>query len=561
MAELDPGGLSVVASPTGTQESGPTNNAALQLADSLRETSPEVNDLVGQVGGQLKAQAEARAQQDALKGSATNYADAVKSGTIQGGQNPWYVQAYNQDSAKIGTQEAGAKVLADSQTWAERGLNDGGAAYEARLSKAFADIHTQGNGTQMNPIDYDKGFQAGAQPIMEQAIAQNHAYNIQRITQEGLQAASTSVALTIGNVLKGSPNASPEDVFKALESVHQEQTAIGRTDPQWKDLVFQGIRSAANTALDPSILNLAKAPYAGGPPLASISGLDGKPNSETLNSDAFWIQRAADSLGNDSVKGHARQVFQEGQTVYQAALKQFGYGLYDGTVTGPQLMEFAKAQGISPEGYAAGAEQVANLTKGVTGLQADEIKLQGNSVPGTTEKLQLTADMATHGFTQANTARLQRDVASGLISGDQADAMLGHAASTSRSLMEQARSDRREATSNAHFDISQARQFAHDAIVQGRQVRDDNNAQAITSLYAAGATVELSGSGKAKLETVGNAAHDAWLAGHSGDYEGASKAQQQALARYALPIIQRYTKTHAAPTSPGTSPGGNTLRN
>lgn len=556
MADIDPGGVQVAASPSGVQESGPTENAGLQLAASLRDVSPQVNDLVGQLGDQLKAQATAKAQQDVLKGSAKSYSDAVKSGAIPAGQNPWYVQAYNQDATKVSTQEQGAQIVAQSQTWPERSLNDGGAAYEARLNKAFGDLHQGSNTTAMNPIDYDKGFQMGAAPLIQGALQANHAYNITRITQEGEQVASANMSTTIQSAYKA--NMSPADILKTTDQARAEYIATGHTDAQANQLVFQGIRSAAGALMDPGVLKIADEPYTNGKPLSSQFDLNGNPNSDIIARDTFDISRRVDFMAQQSSKLANAQVQQEGQKFRDLVVKQFGFA---SDKQPPEVLRnLAEQNGISYEGFLAGAGQLNKEIEGITGLNKTLVANNENDPAVTKRLIDYHDEAATKGLTQGLVGRLENDVALGNVRREDAISVISQGASTVHTQFSEGMANKRESESEQRADVRDAQNRINNAKSQIKDYVDQSADGIVHTAETTGDRFFQGQAGSTNAATIHrrlNGAMGSYRLAHPDDVAGAQAAVQDEANKILNERLVARSKHQTTQTAGGLTQKGN----
>lgn len=525
---LDPGGVSVVASPSGNSYEAPTTNPALQLAGALANTEPKAADFVDQLGGQLKARAEAAAHEAALKSSAPAYAKAVSDGSIQAGQNPWFVQAFNQDRAHIGSQQAAQALVADSQTWQEKSYEDGGVAYEARLTKAAGDIHTQVSQVPgMHPQDAEAGFQSGAAPVIAQAIAGNNAYQLQSIKLQKIQDNTTLMAGALKDAYTANPNASPSQLLAALNPILAKGASVGFQASELKQQAFNSVVNFAHQMQDPNLLDISRAPFQGGPALADIAGDNGKSYGEQLSYEAFQIEREANYQANNDTKLNNARISQEAHSMVTQLVADKGYDAFHMSPT--DIQAYAQAHNISPEGFAEGAKLLDQQMEGLTGLTRNFTALNENSPAIATKLLAYKAEAAQKGLTPDFMTRVTRDVTAGNMTLAQADSLVAEGANTVRS---QASTERQVAAT----DRATAHQMVVDARNNGHQVREDNNDYTANWLIGAGDNGMSRNPGlKEQLKTIGDAAHGAWLAapGHANDYEGASKAQKAALNSFA----------------------------
>jgi hypothetical protein len=108
-------------------------------------------------------------------------------GKIRATQNPWFVSAYNRESAAIRGQDALSKLSTDSASWEER--NDP----QAFAKRWHSEVGGLMEGFAGDP-DSIKGFTAAEGQASQQALATNQAYNTQRIFSERKQNLSALAA-------------------------------------------------------------------------------------------------------------------------------------------------------------------------------------------------------------------------------------------------------------------------------------------------------------------------------------------------------------------------------
>lgn len=541
---LDPSGVEILATPNAPTYEAPTTNAALQLAQSLSDVEPKVSDLVGQIGAQFQARAQAEAHGAALKSSATSFKDAVAKGDLQAGQSPWFVQAFNQDRAQLGSQQATQALVAQSQSWAEKSYEDGGVAYEQRLQQELGNIHQQVSQVPgMHPQDAEVGFQRGAAPVAAQAIAQNNQYQLQSIKLQKTQDNTSLMTQGILSAQQANPNASPSDLLKALDPIIARGASVGFQVSELKQQAFNSIVGAAFSAKDSSLLNLADAGFQGGPPLSSIAGDDGKPYGEQLGYAQYRIEQEANAAANSEAKGAAMKAQADGAQMVSQLKQQLGYAAFH--MSPSDFETYAQQHGFSPDAYSAAARQMDREVEGITGLTKNFIAQNDSSPQAQAMVLSLKAEAAQKGLIPEVTTKINRAVASGAISLPAGESLIAEGASTTR---EAANTGRQVAAQ----DRATARQATHDAFEQGAQVREQNNQQALNGLIEKGdGGAVRDPTVKSQIERVGSASHDGWLAAHPGDYQGASDAQKRALATI---ITRRLTRLHP-PQPAGTGTG------
>lgn len=254
----------VQASPVSDRLTAPSTNPALQLASALADIEPTAAAFTQQRAQDLTREAAIRAKTDAVRTSGAAFADAVRDGTIEATQNPFYMDAYRRESAQVRGAAALANVVTDSQTWEER--NDP-AAYQERLNR---EVGLVGETVAGGDEEAQLGFLAAANPVLQQQIASNTAQNVQRITQEREANAGAVAATAIGAANRAAGgNVAPSQVRAALTSQREDYFATGGTQAGWDKIVTDAVTTAAYNAGDTDLIDLLKDP--------TLRGMDAGP--------------------------------------------------------------------------------------------------------------------------------------------------------------------------------------------------------------------------------------------------------------------------------------------
>lgn len=389
-----PPGIQVVQPAATVEAQPPATNPALQLADALRESSPEIDNGLNNIAGHLQRVQSLKAQTDAMRTSGKAFADAVRDGDILPTQNPWYVKAYREAAGAVFTRNQAAEKLADSNNWPER--NDP-AAYQARLTQELGGI-AQAHG--MQDVDSQLGFQETIKPLLDGALARNQEYNAQRIQQENVQNTTSLATSTIQDTLKADPNATPEEVFQNLETAHNIWTKVqGGDESQWRLIVKQAVVGAAAVSNRSDIVDFLKAPYMGGQPIANQADETGKPVGLELDSDKFWIDRGIESTLNAAYKAHQAQIAGEGAKLDAAANAAYGNDWGLGKVDQSTFTQWALGQGYSGEAVTWALGQRGEAIRQAAGYGGSQQALWSSDPANQRTIIQLNREAVTQGLT------------------------------------------------------------------------------------------------------------------------------------------------------------------
>lgn len=551
---LGPAGIELQSSPNVGNYEAPTDNPAIQLAESLREASPKAGDFVDQLGAQLRAKDQAAAHTAAMQSSAAGYKDAVASGSIPGAHSPWFIQQFNQDRAEINFKDQSASTIAASQSWAERSYQDGGVAYQDRLTKAIGALRQSVFATPgMHPIDAEVGYQKGAQPLLDQAIAENDRYQTQSIGAQKVQDSTSLIESGIQDYYKAHPTAKPEEVLASLEPQFQKMESIGFQKSDIAEMAFNATLGASYNSMDGSILHdISNVNFRGGTPLSLIAGKDGKPYGEQIGYADYRIEMEARAASLQETKAHTTQVEQEGNAAMSLVQQHFGWSLLDGSTTPSQLMDFMKGQGVSPEGAMAASRQLNSQFEGIVGINKSLVAVNETNPAIMQNFMGVAQKVAQSGLTPALTAQINQMVALGQISPDKANHMFDQGVSRNNTLLSEGRADARtqeelhsEATREHHQEVQ-------DAFNTGNKVRENNEADVAALLLSKGDQgVAKNPQVEAEMKRRGDFAYRSYLAQHPAppgtpeDYQGAGQAQRTALAQWAA---TRLSRLHPAAT-------------
>lgn len=266
MAQIAPD-LEVVAHDTGARYEAPTTNAALELAKSLGAIAPQVNTALLGIAQRGQEAASAQAKRDALASSGAAFADAVRNKQILPTQNPWYVQAYNEEAAKVSGGDALSALKQDSASWPEQSDSQ---AYADRWRTEVGKLSEQyQNKDQLN------GFMSAAAPATQQALEANQSANVKRITEDRINNITSLVADTVAKTNQAQAgNATAEQIFGSIQPLREQFLGTGGTDTEFDQIILQGVNTAARNQSDPDLLDVLKfdrgAPSVEGPPAGQL---------------------------------------------------------------------------------------------------------------------------------------------------------------------------------------------------------------------------------------------------------------------------------------------------
>lgn len=527
--------VAVIASPTGARLQASRSNPALELAEGLGKVVPEVNDLLQSFAKERAAELAAKAEADALATSGEEFKDAVLSGKIEKTQNPWYIQAYTQRAAQVRAQGEMSELATQAQTWAER---DDPAAFAAKFA-AEAGKRAQA----YQGIDAAAGFQAAAQPIQQQQLAANTAYNVNRIQTENEQNVSTLTTKAILDVSAANGGkATPQQVWDAIAPLEKQWLDTGGTEQTWNTLVVNSTIAAGANSANAALLNILSDERGGKGALANMAGPDGTPVATTLMSARYRIEQEAATRGMSEIRARQNAVKLEGMQALEKVQANFGYAFLEGTVSRSEIFSYLKEQGVSVGAAEFALKEMAETASASTSLARA-------TAGGDPEVLRLYNRANMSGYSQSLYEEVEAKVLRGEMDVNEAQQIMGTARSRSNALEAESRADRRSARSDAAADAREGR-AQNIALARGlKDSRDRAMASISVALQSRGDKVLLDPTARARVDRGAADAANAWLNTRPGDYEGASTAQKSYLNTYLEGRRQK-------PPKAGTGTGG-----
>ena len=255
------------ASPVDTMVKPPRESKLSQLAQGLSEFNPALTRFSEQALERQAKKQEMEGQSAAQKliEEKQTYDDAVKAGLIRQDQNPWFRLGMKRQFAIATADRYAMELQAESRKLIEAGADDPEQfrQMESELRSQFMEREVGGN--------RDAGFDAFFADSANQkaaGIGQNFAAAAGANAVKGfLQATGARVV----GVLQGSPDASPEDLGKAIDEIAREAIQEFKLNgTQVNEVVGDALIAHARATGDESVLELAQHVKTGSGTLAQI---------------------------------------------------------------------------------------------------------------------------------------------------------------------------------------------------------------------------------------------------------------------------------------------------
>lgn len=245
--------LGVAAQLPTTRVEAPRTNAALQLAESLANATPELKEAMDTYNQGQADKARAEAKKDAIRSAGQELADATRAGVIKPTQNPWYIQAYNREGAAIRARSQLSQLQVESQTWEEV---DDHAAFAQRWMQEAGSVAEAFGGE-----DYSAGFIAAEAQVTSQVLQTNTARNSARIVQEREQNVGALAQDALQQSLRARGGTlSANEAWAALAPIRETWFSTGGDELKWRQIVQTALVTTAEGNGDKYLLQLARAP-------------------------------------------------------------------------------------------------------------------------------------------------------------------------------------------------------------------------------------------------------------------------------------------------------------
>lgn len=486
-------GLGVNARYTGDRAQAPRTNSALQLAESLQDLNPQLQTFLGRYGEQLVERAKQSARRDVLLSSGTRFADAVRNGQIEPTQNPFYIQAYNQEVGQVQGRASLAELQEQATTWEER--NDP-RAFQERWN-----LHVGALAEQFKDSDELAGFRAEEAQFTQQTVAANTAQNVERIERErvSLLAAIVSNAVSQANLANGGA-ASPEQITEAVEAARLQVMDTGGTEDQWADILTAGITSSAYAQGDPDLLDYLRVPGFNAVAPYSRPGV-----AEQVESDRYRIEQAAGASARARAAEIQAQIAVEGEEGVTQLFTEFGPAINAGNLDPDRMTTFLRNAGVSERA----------ISYALNSVQRTIADSQSLSNAYFARDPRVTSLLVRARAGTLTPEQIASEVVAGTITNSDASALLATASS-------QAGAGGGEVVANA---------------TQLRQALENLNSLVASQLSQAGRTVSAQQRQRHQLAIIDAAR--AHLATNPGDFQGAHQAARNAAASQVTTYLQR----------------------
>lgn len=388
----------VRAAPVAGRAVAATNNSAVQLAQQLSGFNTQAQETILRVGERERERQEGRAARDALLAQGAALGDAVRDGTIEATQNPWYITAYNQEAAAISARRDLTSLQTQALQWEER--ND---------PEAFQRRWAEESGAIIQGFSSADQF-AGAEPVLReissQVINANVARNVNRIENERTNNVSSLLAARISSInTENAGNASPEAVFSGIDDLRQNWFDTGGSQAEWDSMVASAVTTAAYGSRDSDLLDVLRFERGDAGSIYNQAGV-----ADAVENDRFRIQSAADAAATARYSARLNEIRAEGQAATDAAYQSFGDSILTGDVNVEQFTSTLRQQGFSARAVSDAFDAIQRTIADVDALQTAQ--LEGGDTGA--QVLSLFTRAQTQGYSQ----ELEEEVANRILAGE-----------------------------------------------------------------------------------------------------------------------------------------------
>lgn len=384
----------------------PRTNPVLQLAGALGDLQPEAATAAVNYAKIQEFKAEQSSRVDALKTKGAAFADAVRSGAIEPTQNPWYIMAYQRNAAMVQTRGAVADLNTQAAQWSEQNDPQAFASkYQAALSKI---------GENFKDPTAQEGFNSAAQPALDQALAQNVAYNVERIKAQRVEDLSSLAGNAVQKAVAArGGHTDPAKIEAAMAPFKADFLATGGTVAEWNaKIVPNAVIDAAFASNDPTIPLLAKGlKNEGGGSIYDQSGV-----AQQMQRASYEIDRQIKFASSQKMQELQFAQEQQVRAIEGEVFKKYGPGIYSG-----QFDEEAAIQDLSkrypPAALARAFQSIASTSNSIRELAANRTGAFESSQGGSMEINSLYSEAQMRGWSEG----FENDIGKLLLNGNISD--------------------------------------------------------------------------------------------------------------------------------------------
>jgi hypothetical protein len=396
------------------------------------------------------------------------------------------------------------------------------AAFQASFTKEAAEI---GKGFAADP-DSSEGWVAALAPARQQAFAANTAQVGARMEKDRSANLSLMAVDSISSTQReNGGNAAPAQLEAALEPMRLHHFATGGTNEDWGKVVYQAFTTAAYNSQDPDLLD--KLPKS----IANLPGI-----ADGVSSDKYRILQSRNSKLRMAAQDARDEVTIQSQQIFGEAVKRYGLGLFNGSVTAATLMrDNPKA---SPLAIAGALNTVQASTADNQSLyianQRSWEQGQGAAIIRGLHQEAITA-----GYSPALANRVGDLILNGVMPVTDGNSLIEKALSTTHAA--QPKSDMFGSSTERQKDTQRTAQTF--GILRGNIGADvQQMVQHTNSAARVGGTAGMTPEDSKALNGIAINAATQYLATHTGDVAGARKAAREAAGNWMMQNLGRFVE-------------------
>jgi hypothetical protein len=450
------------------------------------------------------------------------------------------MDAYRRESAAVRGTTALSELVAGSTEWTER--NDP-TAYQERLNR---EIGALGETIAGGDEEARLGYLAAANPVLQQQIAANTAYNVNRIVTERETNAGATAARTIGEVNRANGgNAAPAQVRDALALQREEYIAVGGDEAGWNKVILSGVTTAAYNAGDVDLIDLLKT--------EELGRLYDQPgNAADLESTQYRIRQGV--IDRITFAEQATQAADQaaGREYLAKLYEQYGDELLLGDLPVQAIIDRGQEEGYSMGAIASAIRATGQQVQQTQSLQAARFNAITLDPTSGRAIVQLFTDVARNPTAPGLEDRLEQAYLEGKLSPDDYTRLATQVGNGFQALATSGGSGGSRSGGGDGSSGGDSPTRASNGTVRIRNVTALN--ARIESL-AYGAAARLGRMGLVdEAKEAAKAAAMVYLSTHPGDHQGAGVAASEGIVLWA----RRQSAPRA--TTPPPARGGNTRR-
>lgn len=325
--------IATVAEPVDTFRRPSSSNAALNLAQSLRELNPNIQAFLEPINEEWIRGQHEEGRKAAIE-HARDWRDAVQRNDRRLGHNPWFRRAYRTQMGRQAGQELYQEAVAEYANWEGRD-SDNPAAFRDWIGGFIRD-----RTATIQNHDLIAGLLPELNTMQNNLNIMHASYTATRVEREGADAMNNAVVSALHRARSGPLNLvtglragdlSVDQMQDEYETLRDQFFGAGVTRSRFDEVFTQSVLDESVNSLDETMLSILEQPRRDGtPPIARKAGMQDRINAARAQIET----RAASSAIAESRLAAAQRAEQA-----QNAFQLYAMELLEGGQVSPETQQ------------------------------------------------------------------------------------------------------------------------------------------------------------------------------------------------------------------------------